>query len=356
MNDIEGKSLDIVNDTHIDNNLVEEKSINKRDLGLDALKAILIILVVFGHAIEYLKLDGIFTKIQGVIYVFHMPVFIFISGYFSKKFEDAESKNIKNVLIPFFIFNTAYIILDEKTRIDGKTAEYLNIFMPVYAYWYLFSLFIWKVLIKYVTKFKFSIVLIFLISLYIGIVNEANRFLSVSRTLAFFPYFMLGYYTSRVHIEKIRKLNKKLTVPIILILMGITYILSDNIIDVELFKNAQSYHSLKVGNLKGMEIRTFQFCVSILMTVCLINLVPQKNNYLSNIGQKTITVYLLSSFIQKFMCIYIERNNIDIIGTNNISISICIISTILIVFICSLDKVHETYNKIIDWIYRKVTI
>ena len=354
MNEIEEKNLEVVNDTYINNDLIEEKNIhNKRDSGLDCLKAILIILVVFGHSIDYFKLDGIFTKINGVLYIFHMPLFIFISGYFSKKIEKAEGKIIKNILIPFFIFNTAYIILDQKTRIDGKTSEYLNIFMPVYAYWYLFSLFTWKVLLKYVTKFKFSILLIFLASLYVGIVNEANRFLSISRTIAFFPYFILGYYTNKEHIEKIRGLNKKITIPILLVLIAVTYVLSDNVIDVELLKNAVSYHSLKVENLKGMYVRIFQFCMAMSISVCL---TPQKNNYLANIGQKTITIYLISSFIQKLICVFIENSNIDIIGNNAISISISIISTILIVLICSTDKVYEIYNKVIDWIYRKITI
>lgn len=82
MNEIEEKNLEVVNDTYINNDLIEEKNIhNKRDSGLDCLKAILIILVVFGHSIDYFKLDGIFTKINGVLYIFHMPLFIFTDGY-----------------------------------------------------------------------------------------------------------------------------------------------------------------------------------------------------------------------------------------------------------------------------------
>lgn len=46
----------------------------------DTLKGILIVLVVLGHTGTALG-----EKILSVIYSFHMPLFLFISGYFSKR-------------------------------------------------------------------------------------------------------------------------------------------------------------------------------------------------------------------------------------------------------------------------------
>lgn len=357
MNEVREKQFDSEIIEQTDSSLVQSTKVHERDIGLDSLKAILIILVVFGHGIEYFGLDNsIFTKIKGVIYVFHMPLFIFISGYFSKKIENAENKAIRDILIPFFIFNTIYIILERYTKVDEKILGYINIFKPVAAYWYLLSLFIWKILLKYVVKFRLSIVVIFLLSLYIGLEKEATRFLAFGRTIAFFPYFLIGYYTTKKHIQNIRKINKIVTIPILFILIGAIYILSNNIINVELFKNAVCYKYVGVENFKGMIIRIFQFCIAILISICLINLIPQKKSILSSIGQKTITVYLLSSFIQKILCVFIEKNNINLTDNNIIFMTFCSVSTILIVWICSFDKVYEIYNKVIDWIYRNVTI
>lgn len=328
-----------------------------RDYVFDNLKALLIILVVFGHIIEYFGLCGIFLKIKGIIYVFHMPFFIFISGYFSKNIEKSENKAIKNILIPFFIFNTIYMIMTNNNIINYEKAISINIFKAMYLYWYLLSLFFWKMLTKYVTKLKFPILLLFLVNLYIGLIDEANRFLSISRTIAFFPFFMLGYYIHEEHIEKIRKVSKKIIIPLLIILLTITFILSNNIINVELFKNAQSYHISGVRNLKGMAVRCFQFIVAIGISICLINLISANNNLMSKIGQKTITIYILSPYVQEISGLIVRKTIlINFMYNDIVAIIVCSIITGIIVFICSLDIVYNTYNKFIDWIYKKITI
>ena len=58
----------------------------ERDYLFDNYKAILIILVVVGHFIEVASEDNVgMQMLKWMIFSFHMPAFIFISGYFSKK-------------------------------------------------------------------------------------------------------------------------------------------------------------------------------------------------------------------------------------------------------------------------------
>ena len=56
----------------------------KRDGKMDNLKGILIIMVVLGHLTELLLKSGEGGIVYRLIYAFHMPAFIFISGYFAK--------------------------------------------------------------------------------------------------------------------------------------------------------------------------------------------------------------------------------------------------------------------------------
>lgn len=318
----------------------------QREYLFDNLKALLIILVIFGHSIACYDLDGIFLKIKGMIYVFHMPLFILISGYFSKNVENIENKAI-NLLISFFIFNTIYVIYANRTL-------YVNIFEPVYLYWYLLSLFIWRITQKYLIKIKFVLLISFLLSIYIGLIDSANRFFSISRTICFLPYFILGYYINKEHIQKIRNISKKITLPILIILLILTYILSNDFIDIRLFENAQSYKTTNVTNLKGMLIRALNFFVAIIISICLINLMPSKKTCISNIGRKTITIYVLSPWLEVIFGRTINR--FITINNNYLGLAICSISTILIVFICSRNIIYNTYNKLIDWIYKKITI
>lgn len=48
------------------------------------MKFLLIVLVVFDHSLEEISLEHNYAIIRAWIYSFHMPAFIFISGYFSK--------------------------------------------------------------------------------------------------------------------------------------------------------------------------------------------------------------------------------------------------------------------------------
>ena len=55
-----------------------------RDLSLDVVKAMLIVCVVFGHAMRDGSCSGIMNDIVSLIYHFHMPLFVLICGYFFK--------------------------------------------------------------------------------------------------------------------------------------------------------------------------------------------------------------------------------------------------------------------------------
>lgn len=58
--------------------------VKERNPLFDNIKIVLIILVVFGHALEEISLGNGYGIIRACIYSFHMPVFILISGYFSR--------------------------------------------------------------------------------------------------------------------------------------------------------------------------------------------------------------------------------------------------------------------------------
>ena len=68
--------------------------VKERSPLFDNMKMVLIILVVFGHALEEISLEHEYGIIRACIYSFHMPVFIFISGYFSGGGAQAKAKKL----------------------------------------------------------------------------------------------------------------------------------------------------------------------------------------------------------------------------------------------------------------------
>ena len=83
-------------------------SINKdRDYFFDNARAVLIFLVVLGHMIQpYTSESNYMLALYLVIYSFHMPTFLFISGYFAKHLDKPNYlENVaKKLLAPYAIF------------------------------------------------------------------------------------------------------------------------------------------------------------------------------------------------------------------------------------------------------------
>ena len=60
----------------------------------DNIKGFLIILVVFAHCLYDFQDDALIGAIVKSIYLFHMPAFIFVSGFFGKSERSRSSKSI----------------------------------------------------------------------------------------------------------------------------------------------------------------------------------------------------------------------------------------------------------------------
>lgn len=113
----------------------------QRDPFWDTLKAILIVLVVLGHTGTALG-----EKWLSVIYAFHMPLFIFVSGYLSKRKPlNKNGGSIKRLIILYLVFDLAYIALDVVT---GSGFSISRLLTPSFALWYILALIYWRVILQ----------------------------------------------------------------------------------------------------------------------------------------------------------------------------------------------------------------
>lgn len=151
---------------------------NGRDLRIDAIKGILIILVILGHALflEF-KETSWETPLFNGIYCFHMPAFIFISGYFfpsslKKNFSNVVSQKFKRLIVPALFFSSIigliYILSPEfiECGLDFKL-----ICLLIIEYWYLICLYCLTLLYYYLIKgklvYKILIGLFYIIGIYL---------------------------------------------------------------------------------------------------------------------------------------------------------------------------------------------
>ena len=92
----------------------------KRDSSIDALKAVMVFLVVLGHT------GGYDPLIRKVIYSFHMPVFVFLSGYLTSSGTPKEKRRkwfIKTVLI-YACAQAAHVLLGFAAQ---KSTDFLEV-------------------------------------------------------------------------------------------------------------------------------------------------------------------------------------------------------------------------------------
>lgn len=308
----------------------------ERNYLFDNLKFLLIVLVVFGHSLEEISLAQDYAIIRAWIYSFHMPAFVFISGYFSKSVRRGEGarKTIINCAIPYFIFNTIFALCTEKTLV-------INILTPKYIFWYLFSL-----LIDDLKRIKGIFILAMLLGLYVGGIHEADRFLAISRTIVFFPYFLLGVFADEAMIEKVRKMPKRYSI-IMSVILSISVIILHikNMIPVKAYENIQCYQESGMNNLQGMAIRLFSYGVGIAAIFCIVNLVSNEKKWYTVYGSRTACIYIASAFSVKILYKFIDYIwNTDFLLSHievGILWSLCV--TIITIFTFGSKKISDTY-------------
>ncbi|MHB8131088.1 MAG: acyltransferase family protein [Mobilitalea sp.] len=265
-----------------------------RDYLFDNLRAILIILVVFGHLLTSMRsASDVIKSIYFFVFFFHMPAMAFVSGYYSKNLEKIRSNAFVTIFIPFLILNVinySYKILVIKETLSG-----FKFLLPYWGLWYLLVLFFWKFFLKDLVKIRFLLPLSFIFALVSGFSEEFSDYLALGRMICFLPFFLLGYYFTKEQVDKIRRVPKVIFLVVIAATAAISaYIAYNDIFKVEVLYLRRPYP--EATQIKSMLFRLLVYVVAIAMTIAVINLTTAKKTFLSIIGTSTMTVYILHLF------------------------------------------------------------
>jgi fucose 4-O-acetylase-like acetyltransferase len=273
-----------------------------RDAYYDNAKFLLIFLVVFGHIIQsYIHDNKFIFSLYTTIYLFHMPAFILISGYFAKGFQQKGYllKIAKKLIGPYVIFQGIYsfyyFFINEKEVIE---IDPLN---PQWSLWFLISLFFWNVMLFLFTKWRagFGLLLSVCLGIAVGYFDEINSYLSLSRTIVFFPLFLLGYYFKKEDFRKLRDKKIKITSVIIFLTMVLVFFVLPDF-NYKWLHGSNPYDAFHISEVNGGLIRLGVYCLTLLATLCFFALVPRKNLFFTKWGTRSIYVYLLHGFFIKY--------------------------------------------------------
>lgn len=314
---------------------------------IDNIKVVLIFLVVFGHLIErYIESSNILMAIYMFIYIFHMPLFIYISGYLSKNLNKNKKVFLKNLLIPYILLNIVWY-----TLVYIYTGQVnLPIIYPGWTLWFLLSLFFWRVTLKYVVQIKYILPISFILGILVGFIPYGS-ILSFSRTIVFLPFFLLGYYTDIYKIKNIfNKANFSICVLGILIFIIISYfIVNKDILNYKFLYGSYSYKELGMSIYRGMIYRILLYISSIMLSLFVVYIIPMSKTFFTHIGKSTLYVYVFHTYFVLFIFYLIPLWNKSILTD-----FIIIISPLLITYILSREFFGKTYNNILNPIYKLI--
>ena len=182
----------------------------ERDVFFDNARAILIFLVVFGHLIaDRVGEAGWMRDLYYVFYMFHMPAFVFITGYFSKNTEKGRAGAVRSFLIPYLVFNTIfalinYVLADQLSTFPHK----YNVTKPQWGMWFFLACFLWKMLAPELKKIRFAVPVAFLLGLVLPVFPGFNTTFTLGRVIGFLGFFVAGLLCPAEYIEKIKRIPK----------------------------------------------------------------------------------------------------------------------------------------------------
>ena len=258
---------------------------------VDNIKILLIFLVVFNHIIAFqlVKADQTVRFIWYGITIFHMPAFIFVSGYLSKKPQDVL-KNVKNLLIPYIL---GYTLTWASQIWLGNHMDYELLRPSGTVMWYVLALFVYRLTIEAFGKIRFIVPVSIVFALWAGTRMEFSTFLSTSRIVVFFPFFVAGYLWKSEYTIVIRKFKGKIVLALIsvILLFIVTNYMIGNSIPVDLFRGNHSYLASGMENTEGMVVRGLMYLVSFTIIFALLALMPDRRHPFIFLGRNTMGIY-----------------------------------------------------------------
>ncbi|WP_346777292.1 acyltransferase family protein [Streptomyces sp. HNM0575] len=266
-----------------------------RDPYLDNAKYLTIVLVAVGHAWAPLTLGSRSTSaLYYFLYTFHMPTFIIVSGYLSRRFE-CRPRQIKRLLtglvVPYLVFQAVFTLF---MRWAGDDPEREWSFQePAFALWFLVALFLWRVTTPIWQQLRWPLPVSVAVGVAASVTPTMSDDLGMMRVAQFLPFFVLGLRLRPEHFEMVRRRAVRiLAVPVAAVALAVSYAAVPYISGAP-FLHDKDAQSLGLPAWLGAAMTLTSYGCALVMTVCFLAWVPQRGMWFTSLGAGTLGAYLL---------------------------------------------------------------
>ncbi len=306
----------------------------------DNIKGVLIILVVFAHCLYNFQDKPINNLIVDAIYYFHMPAFIFVSGFFSKSEKCRSRESILYLLMAYLFFMIPFIFY---RSLNDMTVKLIH---PYYSAWYLLALAILRLIAPYLAKFRHILPATVIFSVLVGFWGTINgeSALAINKAVTFLPFFMAGYLTDKEFIDnkiKQRKALPKLSAGVVAFALAfVLEIISYKALNVttrDLLPNKYAAFDF-IEPLTRMAVMAV---ASLFILSFLLLSVDKKIPILTMAGRNSMSIFLFHRIFTLIFAHYLAGYRAKI------QIAAAIICTLLIIAVFGNDFVSKNVNAFI---------
>ncbi|UYO00058.1 MAG: acyltransferase family protein [Devosia sp.] len=267
-----------------------------RSAYIDNLKAILITLVVFGHIVEIgFKADGANSEIYRLIYTFHMPAFVFVSGYLSSKdrFGTSWALSFLTPISVYIPFQFLYSSLD--ITFSGRSDLIYYLVRPYWLMWYLLSLAIWRAFLPFLRVTNISIPLSIGVAILAGFVVQDGGELSIGRTIFFLPFFLVGYRLRNTDLAPQLSVWRVCAALAVLLLILLMFFGPAHEANVRWLFGREGYFRLKEPEWGGA-YRLAVYLVAAAGVWSILQVTPSRAGWWTEIGRQSLSAYVWHGF------------------------------------------------------------
>ncbi len=336
----------------------------QRDYWFDNIKGVLMILVVIGHMIaSFYTSSGFMKYVYDVINTMHMPAFLILSGYMSKRRIDQNdylsviNKNIAPYITSqLFLYFSAVIIPNGLKAANSTffTNSSFSFFVPVFQLWYLMAIIIFAFVTMKIKPSRRPVLFMIgaiMLTLICGDLQQVNVF-KFTKVISYYPFYLLGYLLPKDFMLTIR--NKwQVLLGAIPLLAGYAYFMyrQDWVVGIRNVYGLSSNYG-KVGELAyGLHPvfgRLFMLFVVPVIAFAFFAVMPRCKCIFSKLGKNSMSIFVLHGAITvAFRCINYKFKVVGLINTPYLKIAF-LIGCVVIAFVLGTDFVKKLFRPILE--------
>lgn len=265
----------------------------RRDRSIDTVVGALAVLVVVGHAIEPLESRAA-DALQQWIYLFHMPAFVFLSGYLTRWSSRASVGSLAaRLLAPLVAFEVLHLL----ARVAVGDGLALSPLIPAWTLWYLLALFVWRVCAPWLARIPAPVTVTACAALVVGAVDVVGAELSLSRIVAFAPFFVAGLTWDDARWARLRTRRWRVAAVVALSAAAAWAWALGSSVPREAFFLSTSYGDMEITTAAGIVQRAGVLAAGAVLTLAVLALSGPVQRTLAAIGVASLPVYLLHPLV-----------------------------------------------------------